>query len=320
VVDVCLHYESPPENTETRYRKLLAEAEAILETNPEDLTGRHNRATANYYLQNDQQVLEDLNWLIDKRPQLNTPYRLRAVILARLGDSTGAHADLLEYSKRNRGASTNAYVAALVSAHLGKDAEAVATLDVALNPTEAGFAYDAACAYSIISDIVVSSAPDRSRAYQQRALSLLERAILLGYREFAHMEAIQISIRSESIRSFTPWYGVSSCAGDTSTVRLSVTCGKRKASTALHRPSTSKDVGHSRRPVSVRWQCRSLRENPHTGFVRPPYGIDRVWLMKTCGCGLDAGQPSPPCWDAMVAPKKSLNCSRAIPIRDCEAV
>jgi hypothetical protein len=157
----------------------------------DDPNVRFQRALAHYHLGNNDKALEDLSWLIGKFPKTAQTYPVRAIVHARLGKATEAKDDLARFGELSTDAAQKAHVDAIVSAHLGEDAEGLKRLEtvIAANPKQVDFLYNAACAYSVASQVVGGKDAARAKKYADRAVALLQQAIANGYWNYSHMQA-----------------------------------------------------------------------------------------------------------------------------------
>ncbi|MBM3999253.1 MAG: hypothetical protein FJ297_06895 [Planctomycetes bacterium] len=115
---------------------------------------------------------------------------LRAVVLARLGKSAEAQADLESLRQRSTNdIATVAYYTALATAYLGQESAALADLESALESADEGLLYNASCAYSLLAGHVASTDPDRARKYADRAVTLLDQSLATGFRDFRNIDS-----------------------------------------------------------------------------------------------------------------------------------
>lgn len=176
--------------TNERYKEPLAKAEEKLKSEPDDPTARYTRAVANYHLGNDEQALEDFDFLIEKDLKLSSRYQRRAVLHARMGTEEAAKSDLAKFNELSKSDSSKAYLDAVVAAHLGEGEKGMKRLEtgVAVHSSDSSYLYDAACAYSIASKVVAEDEPAKSKLYADRAVSLLKEAVANGYNNYSHMQ------------------------------------------------------------------------------------------------------------------------------------
>lgn len=178
--------------TEERNQKEWAEADEKLASKPDDLAARYSRGKASYYLQDDEQALEDLTFVIDnsKNPTFTGGYQYRSVVYARLEKAEEAKNDLQKFMEISQSEQTKAYLGAIVSAYLGEETEAIKRLEsfVEQHQDDDGALYDAACAYSICYSVYQATDPAKSKNYAERAFSLVKQAVAKGYQNYSHMQ------------------------------------------------------------------------------------------------------------------------------------
>lgn len=178
--------------TEERYQKEWSEADEKLASKPDDLAVRYSRGQASYYLQDDEQALKDLTFVIDntKNPNFTGGYQYRSVVYARLGKVEEAKKDLQKFTEISESEQTKAYLGAIVSAYLGEETEAIKRLEsfVEQHQDDDGALYDAACAYSICSSVYQETDPAKSKNYAERAVNLVKQAVAKGYQNYSHMQ------------------------------------------------------------------------------------------------------------------------------------
>jgi len=178
------------QTTNHRWAQALAKAEEKLKSEPDDPTARYTRAAANYHLGNDEQALEDFDFLIEKDLKLSSRYQRRAVLHARMGTEEAAKSDSAKFNELSKSDSSKAYLDAVVAAHLGEGEKGMKRLEtgVAVHSSDSSYLYDAACAYSIASKVVAEDEPAKSNLYADRAVSLLKEAVANGYNNYSHMQ------------------------------------------------------------------------------------------------------------------------------------
>ena len=188
--DIDVSHAAKPTTTKQRNEKALADAEAKLREKPDYLSIRYARAKAHFYLGQDEQALEDLNFLIEKVPQGPPAYQYRAILYARTGQIEEAKNDLAKFEELGNSTNTKVYLDAVVSAYLGEDAESMKRLEpfIKENENDAGSLYDAACAYSIASKVFEGKDAAKSKVFANRAVALIRQAIENGYNNYSHME------------------------------------------------------------------------------------------------------------------------------------
>ncbi|HLN28584.1 MAG TPA: protein kinase [Gemmataceae bacterium] len=190
-VDVQVSKAGPIPSTKERYTEQLQEAEKLLQGKPNDAAARLQRALAYFNLEDNQKALADLSLVIKQLPQEVSGYQYRAIVQARLGKGKEARDDLAKFTVLSADPSTKAYADALVAAYLGDEDQGMKRLEAAVtaNAKQAGFLYDAACAYSLATEAVAKKKDQtRARSYADRAVALLKQAIAQGYSDYMHME------------------------------------------------------------------------------------------------------------------------------------
>ena len=191
LIDLDLAAAAPPPSAKERNASALRAAEAALKAKPDDLNARLGRATAYFQLGDNQKVIDDLNAVIEKAPQVIVAYQYRAIAHARLGHKDQARADLERFQKGSSSESQKLYLAAIVAAELDEGTvQAFEKLDAALQkqPQDSGLYYDAACAYALASQAIARKDQARSTPLSERALGLLRTAIQNGYTDYKHIQ------------------------------------------------------------------------------------------------------------------------------------
>ena len=79
---------------------------------------------------------------------------------------------------------------AVVAGHLGEDDEGMKRLEEAIedHSKDNAFLYDAACAYSVASQVAADKQAAKSKIYAERAVALLKQAVTNGYSDYSHMQ------------------------------------------------------------------------------------------------------------------------------------
>ena len=191
LIDLDLAAAPPPPSTKERAASALQAAEAALKAKPDDLNARFHRASAHFQLGEYQKAIDDLNAVVEKAPQAIVAYQYRAIAHAWLGHKQQAKADLEQFQKGKSTESTRLYLAGIVAAGLGEEADrAFEALDAALKkqPQDAGLHYDAACAHALASQPLSKKDPAKGRDRAERAIRLLRKAIQNGYADYKHMQ------------------------------------------------------------------------------------------------------------------------------------
>jgi formylglycine-generating enzyme required for sulfatase activity/tetratricopeptide (TPR) repeat protein/ribosomal protein S27E len=200
------------------YSKQLGDADKVLKRQPDDIIQRRNRGLALVGLGQFADALPDLDIALTRYPEDSFIYYRRAIARAWTGDFFGALADLDAFRNRMpKYLSTVPHADACVSALVGDDVAGMQRLEavVSANNQDPAYLYDAACAYAVSADALfirnparvvaavgtggglpgapfvlqLPEAVARPAAYRERAIALLTRAIIAGYRDFAHMAA-----------------------------------------------------------------------------------------------------------------------------------
>jgi formylglycine-generating enzyme required for sulfatase activity len=246
-VDVQVSKAGPVPSSKDRYTQQLKEIEKVLQSKPNDVAARFQRALAHLNLGDNDKALADLTLLIKQSPNVPPVYQYRAIIHARLGQAKEASTDLSEFKKRNNNPSTGAYTDAVVAAYLGDEEQGMKRLEAAVtaNAKESGFLYDAACAYAIASEAVVKKEPTRAKSYADRAIALLQQAISQGYSDYLHMEA---DSDLDSIRQHAGYKELLKGAG----------LDRRYAAAWHPNPSLSSAERHGAGPAEHLASCQSL--------------------------------------------------------------
>ena len=103
-------------STKERNQQELAAAEAQLEDSPTNLSARYARGKAYFYLGQDEQALEDMDFLVEKAPRGSGAYQFRSLLHARMGKTEEAKTDLAKFQDMSQSPHTKAYLDAIVSA------------------------------------------------------------------------------------------------------------------------------------------------------------------------------------------------------------
>jgi hypothetical protein len=234
---------------EERFRSLRAEAEEILSSTPDDLAAWRDKAEASYRLAENERALTELGGLLERSKDKRWAYLTRAIVHARLGKANEARADLKKFSESRSDPSYVAAADTIVSAFLGEDVEGMKRLESVIgdNSQDSYFLYNAACAYSQASLAFVRSDVTKARAYAERAVDLLEKAVSLGFSGFQRMREdsdlaplqdhprfAAVSQREPSARRQTAVWNANS----------------EFTSTGLHRLGTKEQVEHAERLIA----------------------------------------------------------------------
>jgi serine/threonine protein kinase/formylglycine-generating enzyme required for sulfatase activity/tetratricopeptide (TPR) repeat protein len=198
-VDVRLMRAVETPTVRQRDLELLAQADKALKAKPDDPKALLQRAQARLQLGQDAEALADLDALIAQSPKTREAYQYRSLAHARAGKAIEANTDLAQLEKLTPSVSLQAYVAALVAAYLGEDAEGMKRLEtaVAQNAKDASFLYQAACAYAVAVRATTrrveggpagAPLPERAKAYAERAVALLREAVANGYSNYRQMQ------------------------------------------------------------------------------------------------------------------------------------
>jgi serine/threonine protein kinase/formylglycine-generating enzyme required for sulfatase activity/tetratricopeptide (TPR) repeat protein len=168
----------------------LQNAEAALRSKPDDLNARFARASAHFQLGESKKAIDDLNAVIEKAPQNAGAYEYRAIAHARLGHRDRSRADLDTHRRGSAPESLKLYLAVMVSAELDEGLDtALGSLEAALKrrTQDSDLHYNAACAYAQASQALAGKDQAKGRKFLERAISLLRRAIQVGYGDYRHM-------------------------------------------------------------------------------------------------------------------------------------
>ncbi|MDA1051276.1 MAG: protein kinase [Planctomycetota bacterium] len=179
-----------PQDSQQRYAEQLKSLEPLLADRADDANLRKYIATARFQLKQDEQALEGLNWLIEKLPNDSSLYQFRAIVHARGQRAEEANQDLARFTELNKDASQQAYLDAVISAHLSEDTEGMQRLEAAISqsPGDLDMLYNGACAYSLASGVFTAEEVAKSKVYADRASALLRDAIAAGYDNYEHMQ------------------------------------------------------------------------------------------------------------------------------------
>ncbi len=148
-----------PATTRDRASVALQTAEASLKAKPDDQGARFARASACFELGEYKWAIDDLDVVIKKAPRLANAVPLRSIAHARLRHKAEARADLAQFQKSDSDPSTKLYLSVIVAAELGEGAgQAFEKLEAALasQPKDRDLAYNAACAYALASQALVT--------------------------------------------------------------------------------------------------------------------------------------------------------------------
>ena len=190
--DVAIRAADMPLTPGEHARAILAAVEEHLALNPNDWFVRYDRAIALIRLGEFQKALAEFDAVISKAPRESvTGYQfLRAVVHARLGHKKEALDDLAAVQRSSLSASIKLYSSAVVAAELGEgERDAFDQLESALEDKrdDPAFQFNAACAYSMASQVVARKDESRGREYAERAISLLTAAIRSGASDYSHI-------------------------------------------------------------------------------------------------------------------------------------
>ena len=165
-----------------QYTRQLAEAEEKLTADPGDLAGRWSRALANYYLGNDDKAEEDLNFFLNGIPNDAGACQLRAIVRARTGRAEQAKEDVARYRDLSSSKSMPVSLDAIVSVHLGEDAEGMKRFEqvMAPHPADKFLLYAGVNAYALAARVYAKEDSAKSKRYADWAVDLLEHLVELG--------------------------------------------------------------------------------------------------------------------------------------------
>ena len=190
LTDLNVSRSAEPQDSQQRAAEQLKIREPLLAERADDVNLRKFIATARFQLKQDEQALEDLNWLIEKLPNDSQLLIYRAIVHARAQRADEAKQDLAKFFDLNKDASQQGYLDAVVSAHLGEDTEGMNRLEAAISqaPEDRNVLYNGACAYSLASGIFAAEEVSKSKVYADRAIALLREAIASGGDNYEHMQ------------------------------------------------------------------------------------------------------------------------------------
>lgn len=172
-----------------RHKLTVSVMDERIQGRPNDFNAYFLRGQALYYLDQNEDALIDMNFLIKRFPRAAPPHRLRSVIFARLGKTDEAKRDLAKFQNLDSSESIKAYLNAIVLAHLGEETEGLNRLEAIIDSREPDFQllYDAACAYSVCSS-VFRDEKFKFQMFADRAATLLQQAVDSGYNDFKHIQ------------------------------------------------------------------------------------------------------------------------------------
>ncbi len=191
LIDVAVSEASKPQTIRDRAVDALEIANKKLRRKPEDLDARFSRAMANFRLGENQKALDDFLVVIGKDRDAVSAKAYRTFALARLAKKEDALSELAKFQKEDAPASSTLYLAAVLSAELGKGTDqAFEALERAIKeqPKDADLLYHAVCAFSLASRAVSHSDSTRGHQLAQRSLQLIRDLVKNGDAEFARME------------------------------------------------------------------------------------------------------------------------------------
>ena len=191
LADLNVAGASPPPSPKERATLALQVAEAALKANPDDQMARLNQASARLQLGENQKVIDDLDALIKKSPELTPAYQYRAIAHARLGRKDQARVDREKFEIGKGSGADKLYRALVLAAELDDQIDvAFDKMDAALKnmPRDADLHYDAACAYALASEAIGRKDKPWSKSLGERAITLLGKAIKNGYADYRHMQ------------------------------------------------------------------------------------------------------------------------------------
>jgi serine/threonine protein kinase/formylglycine-generating enzyme required for sulfatase activity/tetratricopeptide (TPR) repeat protein len=180
LVDVVVSGAVKPQATRYRVQAAFESAEKKLKTKPNDIDTRLARALANLRLGENQKALDDLQFVIDKNPEADSPKQYNVIALARSGKKQDALTELTKHKRGDAPEHSKLYLAAVVAAELGEGADkAFETLESAIQkqPKDAELRYDAARAFSLASRAISQSDKTKGRQFAERCLQLLREAV-----------------------------------------------------------------------------------------------------------------------------------------------
>jgi formylglycine-generating enzyme required for sulfatase activity len=191
LIDLGVSAALPPTSAKERRSAALQVAEARVKAKPDDPDARFDRATALFQLGENQRSLDDLNAVVEKKPQFVVAYQYRAVAHARLGHKNQATADLKRVQEGDSTESSKLYLPVVVAAELDEGTDkALEALEAVLKkrPEDSLLHYDAARASAMAAQALAGKNTDHGRQLCERALALLRTAIQNGYSNYEDMQ------------------------------------------------------------------------------------------------------------------------------------
>ena len=169
-----------------KYRQQLVELETIAAAELDKPELRMERAVAHFQTGNLDRALEDLTFLMEHEPgeALPTVLMYRTLTLARLGRADDARQSLARYLEQEVPASYRTYMEILVAAWLRDIPEASRQLETASSNASADSStmYNLACAAARCAQATSGTDADQSQQFANRAIELLEQAVLRDYK------------------------------------------------------------------------------------------------------------------------------------------
>ncbi len=198
--DIHASLASKKQAPRAKYLAEIAAVSELISQGKDSPETRLARAQARFNLQRDEKAIVDVNKLLERNQSLATvsssltpsllknAYRLRALLYARTDQPKEALLDVERFMKLNKTDFDSIALAAVVSARVSGQDEAMQRLEQYIDDhPQCDVYYDAACAYSIASAAVAKDDVSRSRVFIQRATTLVRRAISDGFVDFTQL-------------------------------------------------------------------------------------------------------------------------------------
>jgi formylglycine-generating enzyme required for sulfatase activity/tetratricopeptide (TPR) repeat protein len=191
LIDLSIGPAAAPPDPRERAAAELKKAQAALDAKPGDAGAKLALAKANFELGEYARAIEELNLAVQKAPRLVKALQLRAIAHARLGNRAQARADLASVQKGNSDPTAKLCLSVVIAAELEEGAsQAMERLETALarQPEDTELTYNAACAYSVASQVIRRKDAAQGQILAGRALKLLRAAIDSGYANYQRMQ------------------------------------------------------------------------------------------------------------------------------------
>jgi len=280
--DIAPSEAADPDTTKQRNERALADAEAKLKEDADNLNARFRRGQAYFYLGQNEKSLEDMGQIVQSWPRFATSYQFRSILYARIGDGAAALADLQHFKQRNSSETARACLDVVVSSYLGKESGAINRLETIIQEGRDNDAtlYAAACAYSLVSGVFRERDPIKSRLYANKAVALLRQAIAFGYNNYSH---IQEDADLDPVRDHESF------------VELMKAGGLHLRYAAVWNESTQFESreSHGLSPAEHLHQCRTMQQNGYR-------------LVSISATSVDGNVVTASVWHRPLVPKESI--------------